>query len=227
MLGLRLAAPAAEIELPPLPASAAGPGLRQLLIGSEGTLGVITELPLRVRPAPQERLYEGVFFEDFAAGAEALRKLAREHALPDVARLSDEQETRMSLALAGTGGLKRRLGRAYLQLRGYRGGCLAILGFEGAGEESRAGAGARSRWCARAEGSPSGARPARRGCTAASPHRTCATSCSRTASWSRRSRPPRSGRRWRDCTARSARRSPSIARVRHAGPRHVPRLPRL
>jgi alkyldihydroxyacetonephosphate synthase len=135
VLGLRLAAPAGEIELPPLPASAAGPGLRQLLIGSEGTLGVISELALRVRPAPSERIYEGVFFEDFAAGGEALRTLAREHALPDVARLSDEQETRMSLALAGTGGLKGHLGRAYLQLRGYDGGCLAILGFEGAGEE--------------------------------------------------------------------------------------------
>jgi alkyldihydroxyacetonephosphate synthase len=135
VLGLRLAAPAAEIELPPIPASAAGPGMRQLLVGSEGTLGVISELALRVRPAPLERIYEGVFFEDFAAGEEALRTLAREHALPEVARLSDEQETRMSLALAGSGGVKGRAGRAYLQLRGYRGGCIAILGFEGHGEE--------------------------------------------------------------------------------------------
>jgi alkyldihydroxyacetonephosphate synthase len=135
VLGLRMAAPAADIELPALPASAAGPGLRQLLIGSEGTLGVISELSLRVRPAPRERLYEGVFFEDFSAGEQALRVLAREHALPDVARVSDEQETRMSLALAGSGGVKGRAGRAYLALRGYHGGCLAILGFEGAGEE--------------------------------------------------------------------------------------------
>jgi alkyldihydroxyacetonephosphate synthase len=135
VLGLRLAAPASEIELQALPASAAGPGLRQLLVGSEGTLGVISELALRVRPAPAQRIYEGVFFEDFAAGTQALRTLAREHALPVLARLSDEAETRMSLALAGSGGVKGRLGRAYLQLRGYRGGCLAILGFEGAGEE--------------------------------------------------------------------------------------------
>jgi alkyldihydroxyacetonephosphate synthase len=131
VLGLRLAAPASEIELPALPASAAGPGLRQLLVGSEGTLGVISELALRVRRMPSERVYEGVFFEDFAAGEQALRALAREHALPDVARLSDEQETRVSLALAGSGGVKGRAGRAYLALRGYGGGCLAILGFEG------------------------------------------------------------------------------------------------
>jgi alkyldihydroxyacetonephosphate synthase len=131
VLGLRLAAPASEIQLPALPASAAGPGLRQLLVGSEGTLGVISELALRVRTAPQERVYEGAFFEDFTAGGRTLRALAAEHCLPDVARVSDEAETRMSLALAGSGGLKGRLGRAYVGVRGYREGCLAILGFEG------------------------------------------------------------------------------------------------
>jgi alkyldihydroxyacetonephosphate synthase len=131
IMGLRLAAPAGDIELQAVPATAAGPSLRQLLIGSEGILGVISELSLRVRAAPEERVYEGVFFEDFSAGVQALRTLAQQHATPDVARLSDEPETRMSLALAGTGGLKGRLGRAYLAARGYRDGCLAILGFEG------------------------------------------------------------------------------------------------
>jgi alkyldihydroxyacetonephosphate synthase len=131
VLGMRLAAPAGEIALAPLPASAAGPGLRQLLVGSEGTLGVISEVSLRVREAPAEKVYEGVFFEDFASGSAVMRELAREHVLPDVARLSDEAETRMSLALAGSGGVKGLLGRAYLGLRGYRGGCLAIFGFEG------------------------------------------------------------------------------------------------
>jgi alkyldihydroxyacetonephosphate synthase len=137
VLGMRFAAPAGEIELHAQPASAAGPELRQLLVGSEGTLGVISELSLRVRRAPQELSYEGVFFEGFAAGAEVMRALAQQHATPDVARLSDEAETRMSLALAGTGALKDRLGRAYLGLRGYRHGCLAILGFEGERAEVR------------------------------------------------------------------------------------------
>jgi alkyldihydroxyacetonephosphate synthase len=135
VLGLKLAAPATELVCKTLPSSAAGPDLRQLVVGSEGTLGVIGELSLRVRPAPRERIYEGVFFEDFASGVRALRAMAREHALAEVVRLSDEPETRMSLALAGTGGVKGRMGRAYLGLRGYGGGCLAIVGFEGAGEE--------------------------------------------------------------------------------------------
>jgi alkyldihydroxyacetonephosphate synthase len=132
ILGLRFAAPAGEIALQAVPASAAGPELRRLLVGSEGACGVIDELSLRVRAAPAERIYEGVFFEDFVAGVNCLRALSQRHATPDVARLSDEQETRMSLALAGTGGLKGRLGRAYLGLRGRGdGACLAILGFEG------------------------------------------------------------------------------------------------
>jgi alkyldihydroxyacetonephosphate synthase len=135
VLGLRLAAPAGEIDLPALPASAAGPSVRQLVVGSEGTLGIISEVSLRVRAAPREKRYEGVFFRDFATGTEALRQLAREHALPDVARLSDESETRMSLALAGGDGVKSRLGTLYLGARGYSEGCLAILGFEGAPED--------------------------------------------------------------------------------------------
>jgi len=157
--GLALVAPAGDIELAAIPATAAGPELRRVVVGSEGTLGVIAELSLRVRPAPVVRLYEGAFFRDFAAGARALRALAQEHCAPAVARLSDEAETRMSLALAGTGagsggrsgggagggasaafgtvssGVKRRLGRVYLGARGYAEGCLAILGFEGTQEE--------------------------------------------------------------------------------------------
>jgi alkyldihydroxyacetonephosphate synthase len=138
VLGLRLTAPAGEIELPGQPASAAGPDLRGLLVGSEGTLGVIHELDLRLRHAPQSSHYEGIFFADFTTGAGALRALAQERVAPTVARLSDEPETRMSLALAGSGrsgALKRHLGQVYLGLRGQRSGCLAILGFEGAAEE--------------------------------------------------------------------------------------------
>ncbi len=133
--GLRMVAPAGDIELSAFPASAAGPGMRELAVGSEGTLGVIDELTLRVRRAPATRIYEGVLFESFEAGVYAFRELAQNRCTPEVARLSDEQETRMSLALAGSGGAKGRLGRAYLDMRGYGGGCLAILGFEGDPEE--------------------------------------------------------------------------------------------
>jgi alkyldihydroxyacetonephosphate synthase len=135
VVGLRMCAPAGEVDLAAVPASAAGPDLRSLVVGSEGTLGVISELTLRARIAPVRRAYEGVFFESFDAGCAALRALAQEHAMPEIARLSDEEETRMSLALAGVHGIKGRLGRLYLGMRGYREGCLSILGFEGAADE--------------------------------------------------------------------------------------------
>jgi alkyldihydroxyacetonephosphate synthase len=129
--GLRCVTPAGEIELPAIPATAAGPGLRQLLVGSEGVLGVITQATLKIRPAPQERRYEGWMFRTFDDGVEAFRALEQHGVVPDVARLSDEDETRLSLALAGGDSLKQRAGLRYVRARGYSGGCLVVLGFEG------------------------------------------------------------------------------------------------
>jgi alkyldihydroxyacetonephosphate synthase len=129
--GLRLVAPTGAIDLPPIPATAAGPGLRQFIVGSEGVLGVITEATLRLRPRPVERRYEGWMFHGFEEGVETFRALEQREVIPDVARLLDENETRLSLTLAGGGSLRGRLGRQYVDLRGYRSGCLAILGFEG------------------------------------------------------------------------------------------------
>jgi alkyldihydroxyacetonephosphate synthase len=130
VLGVGLCAPAGRVDCRALPASAAGPDLRQALVGSEGVLGAIDRLTLGLRPAPARRAYEGAFFKSFGAGVEALRELAQRRATPDVARLSDEQETAMSLALAGGGGAKGMLGRACLRARGFQDGCLAIFGFE-------------------------------------------------------------------------------------------------
>jgi alkyldihydroxyacetonephosphate synthase len=129
--GLRMIAPAGEVARRPVPATAAGPDLRELLVGSEGVLGVICEATLRVRALPDERHYEGWSFRSFAEGCEALRVMEQADASPDVIRLSDEHETRLSLALASSGSATERAGRAYLRMRGHEGGCIAIAGFEG------------------------------------------------------------------------------------------------
>lgn len=131
VLGLSMSAPAGTISTTAVPASAAGPNLRELIVGSEGVLGVIDELTLRVRDAPQERYYEGVFFETFEQGVDLLRELAQSGLSPQVARLSDAPETRVSLGLARHGGMVDWLGRRYLGARGYGEGCLAIFGYEG------------------------------------------------------------------------------------------------
>ena len=133
--GLRCVTPAGEITLPALPASAAGPALRELLVGSEGVLGVICDATVRVRRAPAERRYEGWSFRSLAEGIEAFRVMEQAGASPDVARLSDREETRVSLAMAGEGGLLRRLGRAYLRAWGHENGLIAIVGFEGDAEQ--------------------------------------------------------------------------------------------
>ncbi len=92
---------------------------------------MITEVTCRVRPEPQERIYEGWIAPDFAAGAEIIRELAQHHEAPDVLRLSDEEETRVSLELSGREGMQKRALDAYLSLRRRRGGCLMITGYEG------------------------------------------------------------------------------------------------
>ena len=129
--GLRCVAPAGTLEARPVPATAAGPSLLQLLVGSEGAFGVITEATLAVRPLPRERRYEGWSFRSFDEGCEAFRAIEQGHVSPDVARLSDEDETRMAMAMSSHGGVVERLGKAYLARRGHGSGCIAIVGWEG------------------------------------------------------------------------------------------------
>ncbi len=128
---IALTAPVGEIRTLETPHTAAGPALRELVVGSEGALGVITEVTARVRPVPEHRRYEAWMAADFEAGTEIVRSLAQADALPDVVRVSDQAETRISLALAGTAGAKRALMDGYLKLRRRAGGCVVICGWEG------------------------------------------------------------------------------------------------
>jgi len=130
VVALRAATPRGELASRPVPASAAGPSLVELLLGSEGILGVITEVTLRVRPRPAEQRYDAYSLPSFAAGTDAVRELEQAGAAPDVARLSDEEETRLSLALASRAAAARAL-RAYMKARGHARGCMTILGFDG------------------------------------------------------------------------------------------------
>ena len=128
---VRLASPEGELRTLETPHSAAGPALRELIVGSEGVLGVITEVGVRVRPAPRTRRYEAWMAPDFESGSEAARALAQSETPPDVIRLSDREETRLSLAMAGTEGVARRVFDAYLRVRKRADGCIVIAGWEG------------------------------------------------------------------------------------------------
>jgi alkyldihydroxyacetonephosphate synthase len=132
VLGVRLATPRGELVLGGRsPASAAGPRLIEGVVGSEGTLGIITEATLRVAPRPTAKRYAAWLFPSFRAGCEALRALGQEVGpglLPDVCRLSDEEETRVNLALAGRTGVTLL---RYARARGLSAPVLVILVWEG------------------------------------------------------------------------------------------------
>jgi alkyldihydroxyacetonephosphate synthase len=137
VVAVRCATPAGELATLGVPASAAGPALREVVAGSEGVLGVITRVALRVRRLERGRRFEAWFTRSFADGLEALRALAQSGPAPDVARLADEAETRLGAALAGSGGPAWRAGVAVTRALGYGGGCLLVLGWEGGGSDAR------------------------------------------------------------------------------------------
>jgi alkyldihydroxyacetonephosphate synthase len=120
VVGLRVATPTGDLVLGSSPANAAGPDLREVVLGSEGTLGVITEVTVRVRQVAAEKVYDAWSFPTFAEGADAMRRLAQSHLLPTVLRLSDEGETMVNLA-----------SQSEIGGEGVT-GCLMIVGHEGA-----------------------------------------------------------------------------------------------
>jgi alkyldihydroxyacetonephosphate synthase len=128
---LRAVTPAGDLDLGRAPGTAAGPDLRQLLLGSEGALGVITEVTVRVRPVPAVRWHEGWRVPDLASGLGVLRTLAQRGPRPDLARLSDETETALGVATGGG--------------QDAAGGCLLLVGWESdADDVQRRAAGARA-----------------------------------------------------------------------------------
>ena len=82
------------------PRSAAGPDLTQLFVGSEGTLGVITEARLRAHPVPPAERRAAYGFDSFAAGLDACRRILRRGATPAVLRLYDAVESARSFDVA-------------------------------------------------------------------------------------------------------------------------------
>jgi alkyldihydroxyacetonephosphate synthase len=136
--GLRVVTPHGTLVAQPVPAASNGPSMRELVLGSEGRLGIITEATIQVRRLPQERKILGYLFPSFAAGVAAMREIAESECEVSVTRVSDAPETAFSLATrkrqstgdrlqwtALTTYLRRRLGYDLAQM------CLSFIGFEG------------------------------------------------------------------------------------------------
>lgn len=94
LLGLEAVVPGGRVvRVRPMPRRSAGPDLRHLFLGSEGTLGVVTEVALRVMPLPESRRMMAFVFPDFDAGLEAMRTVLRAGWKPPVLRLYDAVES--------------------------------------------------------------------------------------------------------------------------------------
>lgn len=125
LLGLTAVLPDGEVlRCRAVPRSAAGPDLRRLLVGSEGTLAVVTEATLACQARPQGWEWLAAGFPDFAALADALRAVVREPTGAAVIRGYDEADATLSFGPVG-----------------HSAGCVAILGFPSRPDGSREGMG--------------------------------------------------------------------------------------
>ena len=135
---LRVVTPAGTLVTRPVPASSAGPDVRQMVLGSEGRLGIITEATIHVHRIPDERVVLGYLFPDWPRALEAMRALAASEAAPSVTRVSDAPETAFSFATKkASTALDRVKSKALMTFLERRKGydrdalCLSFIGFEG------------------------------------------------------------------------------------------------
>lgn len=119
------------LTIPTIPASSAGPDIREMILGSEGRMGLITEVRVRVTPLPERESFHVVFFPDWDKARTACRKLVQNRTQLSMLRLSNATETETQLALAGH---PRMIGmfETYLSMRGASDGkCMMTFGLTG------------------------------------------------------------------------------------------------
>jgi alkyldihydroxyacetonephosphate synthase len=136
--GLRVVTPTGILVVRPIPAMSAGPSVREMILGSEGRLGIITEATMQVRSLPQQRTTLGYLFPRFVDGLAAMQEIAHSECSVSVTRVSDAAETRFSFAMRKPPTLLERAQLAALQLYlkrrlGWDVGqmCLSFIGYEG------------------------------------------------------------------------------------------------
>ena len=166
LLGARLATPRGAWHTEQFPASAAGPNLNQLVLGSEGTLGIITEATVRVHPVPAARDYRGYLFRSFADGVAAIREIVQRQIPVAMLRLSDAHETHFLQSFSAAQhppGRATRLGAKVVSWRGYgEGRCLLLIGLEGENETVLESQAQTRSVCTRHRGMSIGASPGRK-----------------------------------------------------------------
>ena len=120
------------LTCPPFPSSSAGPDLRQLILGSEGRLGILVRAMVRISPFPQRDEVWAVFFPSWSRAVAAVRSLTGAGVPYSMVRLSNAVETMTNLVLAGRERMVSLLKR-YLEFRHISDaqGCMCLIGFIG------------------------------------------------------------------------------------------------
>src|ERR1700685_1581016 len=136
VIALRMVTPLGVLATRTVPKSSNGIDVNHLCIGSEGTLGVITEATMRVHPRPELRRTHGYLFPEFEAGIEAMHECVRKECVPSMLRLSDPDKTALSLAFKPPSSrlsqAATKVMKGYLKAKGFDSrACLMLTTFEG------------------------------------------------------------------------------------------------
>jgi alkyldihydroxyacetonephosphate synthase len=136
--GLRAVTPSGTLVTRPVPSTSTGPSVREMVLGSEGRLGIITEATVHVRRTPEQRTILGYLFRTFADGLGAMQDLAASEHPVSVTRVSDAHETQFSFAMRVRPTLVDKLQSRVLRifLRRHLGFdlnqmCISFVGYEG------------------------------------------------------------------------------------------------
>ena len=137
--GMRVVMPGKVLQIRPLPHTATGPSVREMVLGSEGQLGVITEVTVQVHRIPEVRLILGYLFPSWKASLDAMHDISTSDAHPSITRVSDANETAFSFATRKKSGrisISSLMSKGLMKVLQRRGWnldevCLSFIGYEG------------------------------------------------------------------------------------------------
>ncbi|ROR81228.1 alkyldihydroxyacetonephosphate synthase [Plantibacter flavus] len=141
--GLRMVRPNGIVAIRPVPSASTGPSVREMIIGSEGRLGIITEVTVQVHRTPAVREVLGYFFPTWEAGLAAMHEIAESDASPSVTRVSNARESGFSLATRkASTGVSAQVTKGLMKVLTARGWdleqlCLSFIGYEGSASHVR------------------------------------------------------------------------------------------
>ena len=138
VISLRMVTPSGTIITRTVPKSSNGIDIKHLCIGSEGILGVITEVVVQVHHKPEKEDWYGWLFPDFTSGLDAIHECHRGDCMPTVTRLNDPKKTALSFAFKHPKtGIKDKIAKVFKWYIGnvknidFNQCCLMVVKYEG------------------------------------------------------------------------------------------------